>query len=271
MRTLLPFIALGLLVGCADEQGMPTVDPRTTSDVVTSEQPVRVSLRFHLEGVDDVDAVALSDVFLNVGAVLLEPIDDTSGSAYASRQPFGLAFAPAHGVLDLDGPSLELPAGGAFAVSILIEPGERALYEPKDGDDAISVGLDGEFLTTTDPHADEPSPLPWRPKAFGLPLDSDRERWQAFSFRSDDAMRMQVADVRLEQGDEYVLHVSVRLGDWLRESVLPVLTASSDNAVVDTPAADVDEDEITVVDGTLAEDVELDGLLGDIDIWARAR
>lgn len=266
MRLLITLSSLAILSsGCMAEVGSNQSTAASPPPVETQEQTVTVSLRFHLEELELLDQVDVTTIYLNVGAVFLDPIDGMSETAFASRQPFALVFDPASGVVALDGPEMAIPRGGRFAVGLLLEPGETVgTGQAKQDGEHLSVGLDGRYRRGS-LIADEPSPLPWRPKSFDrIDLADD---WRSFSFRSSDALRVQLAEVTLEDNGNYELEVTIRVNDWMRESVLPAI-----DAVVSAEpgsAQDGPERPAAIIDGTVGENVDLHGLLGDMAVSAR--
>lgn len=264
MGRFAPLLVVLALSGCAHEAA--SSGSAVPSDLpATQEQAVRVALQFRLEDPASIDAVEVEQVFLNVGAVFLDPLDGPGDTAFASRQPLALVFDPAAGDFEIQGPELFVPKAGRYAVSLLLEPGEivgRAAG--KDPGDALSVGIEGRYRAGS-VIADEPSPLPWRPKSFGQLQVEDA--WHPFAFRSTDAIRMQLAELQLDDGGNYEIAVVVRIDEWMRESVLPaveaVVTAQERN---ERPGV---EPQTAVVDGSLGNGVELHGLLGDMAVSAR--
>jgi hypothetical protein len=257
----------GAVLGACAEDGVSTPGGVAPEGVVDA---VELALRFELEDLGAIaDTVAVERVELGVGAVFLEPIDGASSASFASREPFALVFDAAAGSLEVDGPSIVLPEGGTYAVSILVEPGATAFEaDDKDGQGRISVGVDGR-LRSGSVIADEPTPLPWRPKSIDRLAVEDQ--WRPFAFRSDDAMRIQLAEVTLDDAGHYELRVSIRLSGWLVENLLPAVSAllTTTPAVAESEQGASDEPPVAIVDDELAETVEIDALLGDIGVTAR--
>jgi hypothetical protein len=238
-RLVALFVVTLLLGGCLEENEFKPVD--AAMPVETQEQTVTVSLRFHLEELELVDTIDVSEIYLNVGAVFLDPLDGRSETAFRTRQPFALVFDPASGVVALDGPEMAIPRGGRFAVGLLLEPGETVgTGQAKQDGEHLSVGLDGRYRRGS-LIVGEPSPLPWRPKSFDrIDLADD---WRSFSFRSSDALRVQLAEVTFEDSHNYELKITIHASEWLFENILSITGFSS-------------------------ERVDLHGLLGDMSVSA---
>lgn len=277
--TSLCIVLLSALAGgCAVDATRPA-ETGTSSDggeVAGVEQGVHVRTRFVIADIDAIpENVALSGLTLNVGAVFLEPIGSSQRDVtFANRTPVTLDFDIEHGRLALSGPSLYLPWGGDFAVSVQVEPADTLVDDRKDGHASSSVVATGVWTqrhTVTDVVADEPSPLPWRqkerlqrPVEIVSPVD--------FAFRSDSVVRIQLAEVSLAENGDYELTLSLRLADWLRESVVPALEVEAERTI--EPFAEFDSLRAISVD--VDNDVEseaygIEALVGDIDVHASRR
>lgn len=225
-RTWLPvtLLAVALAGGCADDVvSAPSSSPADSADNGGSkvEQGLTVQTRFEIVGWDDAASVLdVERLYLNVGAIFLEPVEDGAAASFANREPFALEFRPEDGVVSELGPEMILPHGGTFAVSVQLEPAS-AVDPDKDADDeAASVVVDGRWSpgtpsNTSDERRFEPSPLPCIPK--------EADTRVPFTYSSDAVARFQVEEITLEGDGVYELVVTLRVGGWLDETVVPAL------------------------------------------------
>lgn len=182
------------------------------------EQGLVVQTRFELAGADTAaERLELERLSLNIGAVILEPLDDRAGQAsFVNPLPFTLDFGVVDGDTSLLGPELVLPYGGRFAVSVLLEPASSTGdYGDKSEADADSSVIAAGLWNPGSDAVAEPSPLPWMPKAD--------ESLVPFIYRSDAVVRVALAEVTLDEDGVYELVMTLRIGDWLEGDVIPAL------------------------------------------------
>jgi hypothetical protein len=266
------------LAACAGDLARPVTDgPQSgAGDVAATEHSVQVRTRFVVTDLDQLpEDIDLSRLTVNVGAIFLEPIGGSERNvSFANRTPVSLDFALADGDFSLPGPALELPWGGEFAVSVQVEPPNTELDDDKAASGTSSVAVAGMWTqhhVVTDLVSDEPSPLPWREKSRLLdPIEIASA--VEFEFRSQSVVRIQLAEVALADSGDYELTLSIRLADWVRESVMPALQVEADRRLdpvraFDTvPMLDVDVDNSVEADA-----YGIEGLVGDIDVHASRR
>lgn len=263
---------------CADDVARPGTDgtEEEVTEVGTTEHSVQVRTRFVVTDLDQLPAdIDLSRLTVNVGAIFLEPIGDSERDvSFANRTPVTLDFALADGDFALPGPALELPWGGEFAVSVQVELTNTELDDDKAAAGTSSVAVTGTWTqrhVVTDIVADEPSPLPWREKSRLLdPIEIATP--VEFEFRSQSVVRIQLAEVSLADDGDYELTLSIRLADWVRESVVPALEVEADRHLENVHAFDaIPMLDVDVDNAVEADAYGIEGLVGDIDVHASRR
>lgn len=272
-RSMMPvaLLAVAMATGCAEDV---TATPSASTDVHTEagdskvEQGLTVQTRFEIVGWDDAaDVLDVERMYLNVGAIFLEPVTDGSAASFANREPFALEFRPTEGGVSQLGPEMILPHGGTFAVSVQLEP-TTTMDGDKDADDAASsVVVDGRWTPSTPSSSSEerrfePSPLPCIPK--------EADGRIPFSYASDAVARFQVEEITLEGDGVYELVVTLRVGAWLDETVVPALenevTRQRRSGDLERFAANFFE----LVDSRAEGDtVGIEGLFGGMDVTTR--
>ena len=258
---LLPaFVACGD-VSLGDVPGSASASVDDTPSKV--EQGLVVQTRFELAGAESVqERLELERLSLNIGAVILEPLDERAGQAsFVNPLPFNLDFGVLDGDTSLLGPELVLPYGGRFAVSVLLEPASSTGdYGDKREDDADSSVVAAGLWTPGSDAVAEPSPLPWMPKA-------DEER-VPFVYRSDAVVRVALAEVTLDEDGVYELVMTLSIGDWLEGDVIPALEDQLHRrrARPDFSRLPVDGEEVEEPLDTASTDIE--GLASGMDVAA---
>lgn len=269
-------VASAALAACAETPAPVAEDsqfgPHDVRDIAQAEHGVTVRTRFILTGVRQLrdergaELMALDDLYVNVGALFLDPADQSS-VAFSSREPFDLSFDVSAGQTDIHGPEFELPFAGDFFVSMQVEPGGVLVGDDKADDDGGSLVVRGRYFDEIIDavRADEPSPLPWDPK------DVRATDAVAFTYRSDAVARMQLGEVHLREKGTYELVLTVNVEDWLRDDVLPAVRAHRASITDDEGAAPARfEDDELDVDTVLDEAGSgVESLVGGIDIGTR--
>ena len=228
--------AAALLAGCAETPPIASsesqFDDPGMRDIARTEQAVTVQTRFIVSGVNDLRDDAgeqlanLEDLYVNVGAIFLDPAD-ASSIAFSSRDPFALHFDIAAGETDIYGPEFQLPYAGDFFVSVQVEPAGTVVSDDKD-EDGDSLVVHGEFFQDpTQLRTDEPSPLPWDPKDVHSLSSVD------FTYRSDAVARIQLGEIHLREKGTYELVLTVNVADWLRDEVLPAVVDHHESLAAD--------------------------------------
>jgi hypothetical protein len=270
-------IALGS-TGCVEQGPVSPFypdDPSTSAAPRSEESAVTVRTRFVVAGADRVDSeVALDRLYLHVGSLLLEPIEETPGVSFASREPFALDFDLANGQTVLAGPVMTLPYGGNFAVLVQVDPREVARDDSKESAPSSSVEVDGRWyyadvVDGVAPRSDEPSPLPWREGSQKSAGERTYIHELDFVYRAADVARIQLAEIEMNEAGDYDLTLTLRLDAWLERDVLPALA----DLVVENPElpfAVPDFDDPAAGDTPLepildSDRVALEGLVGDIE------
>lgn len=279
-RTLSALAATALLsfAGC-DESSTPTApseQPGANTER-TAELPVEVATRFVVQGTNELDEhVVVDRLFLNVGAVLLDPVDGAAAS-FSSRDPLGLEFDLTGGDTDLFGPDLVLPYGGTYAVTVQIEPTEVDVVRSKQAQPGSSVEVGGVYFTDGDTplvDGDEPSPLPWIPKDNDKPGDALQQRSEAadtvaFSYTATDIVRFRLDEIRLDDAGRHELTFVIHLDEWLEGDLIPALEQDEDRRhplqQLDVDAAQNNDELERELDG---DRVGLDALIGGIQAFS---
>lgn len=266
-------LGLGAVSGCDASLDPPTETSPTHrhgDDLQSGEQGLVVRTAFQLDGAQGVETLDVERLYLSIGVVFLTPMGEGSDSRalFASRQPFELDFDVAGGVDRHGGPTLVLPHGGTFAVSILLEPTPDYVdFGPKDDGAMASAVVSGLWWpledSNTRPDGADPSPLPWQPKQDdpGLP----------FVYRSDAIVRILVAEVVLDDRGEYEMVLSLGVDDWLRQSVAPAIRDAAIERRRDgeIPVDGPDWTPVAPLEST--ERLGLDGLLRDVSVHTSRR
>ncbi|MFT4704453.1 MAG: hypothetical protein ACI81R_002158 [Bradymonadia bacterium] len=228
-------IALATLLftpGCSDEPRETNANGSMTPEATGgrgAEQALTIRTHFVVEGLDAVgDRVGLERLYINVGALLLEPLDGTSSVTFSNREPFALEFDIASGEYQIAGPEMQLPYGGEFAVMVQIEPRDTELSGDKDASDYSSVEVDGHVLVMSEvdpgnPEGDEPCPVPWMPGDKSNELCRSYVQEVPFSYRIEEVARVHLAEIRLDDQGEYDLTLRMSVGAWLADDVLPAI------------------------------------------------
>ena len=244
---------------------------------MTSEQGITVRTTFNVEGLDAESAVEVDSLFLNVGAIFLEPIDEDRNSyTFANREPFELDFALNDGVASLSGPEMQLPFGGDFAVAVQLEPAGGEGPEKDFVADRLSLSVEGSWthiMHVGGLDASEPSPLPWREaeETDAKALD-DIVLLESvpFAYQSDRAARIYLDDVSLADDGSYELVMTVRLGDWVYDTVIPALEQQVANP--DLMTIELIDTEGVQLEAVLDEQgLGVEGLVGDMGVRAEQR
>jgi hypothetical protein len=270
-------LALGS-TGCVEQGPVSPFypdDPTGATATRTQDATVTVRTRFVVAGADRVDSeVALDRLYLHVGSLLLEPIEETPGVSFASREPFALDFDLANGQTVLAGPVMTLPYGGDFAVLVQVEPREVERDDAKEAAPSSSVEVDGRWYYTdivdgVAPRSDEPSPLPWRQ---GAEKSADGRAYTQeldFVYRAADVARIQLAEIEMNEAGDYDLTLTLRVDAWLERDVLPALAdlvVPHPDRPFDVPDFDDPAEEGEPLEPILDSDrVALEGLVGDIE------
>lgn len=277
MRTLALLLSLvsALFMGCAESGDSSGSGEQANGDAQRTEAfPVEVMTRFVVEGTNDLDErLHVDRLFMNVGAVLLDPVDGAAAS-FSSREPLGLEFDLSEGVAEQYGPDLLLPYGGAYAVTVQIEPTEVDVIRSKEAQPGSSVEVGGVYFVESPEPAvdeDEPSPLPWTPKEADKPGESDAAHSLAadtvpFSYTATDVVRFRLDEIQLDDEGQHVLTFVIRLDEWLEGDLLPALEQQDAERhplqQLDVDAAQGDDDFERQVDG---ERVGFDALIGGME------
>ena len=186
--------------------------------------------------------VRIERVFMGIGSIILEPIDDPEAPAFSTREMLALEFdLTEERFAELRVPGIELVKPGRYMISIAIEP----LYdvaESAPGDDKpveSSIRIEGTLLYSipkmtgqfdpTDPNK-EPEPLPWVPtdddKDNGVvdlpPLQHATIEPIAFAYRSERTGFIRLGEVKLSpEHNDLLIHVD--LDYWLDKALAPVM------------------------------------------------
>lgn len=282
-RILIPGLLIGAALGlCAcDDAGLETpelVVPETeVASASKTERGITLQTRFEIVGAQELShAVEIERLYVNVGAIFLDPIEDEeSAASFASRLPVELDFAPVDGVDSLLGPELVLPFGGDFAVSVQIEPTfDYHDNGPKAREDDTSILVQGLWAPNAgadydyerprfDPEdrVEEPWPLPVQPKDR---VDAANTTLP-FSYRSDAVVRFQVAELELDEEGVYELVLTMHVKDWMEEAVIPALETAAEQRRRQQIDRFTDE-ELVFEDPLETVGVDLDGLIGDFGV-----
>jgi len=245
-----------------------------------AEQPVIIEPVFIIDGLDDLPAgLVIDEVHLGIGAIFLELIEgDETGIAFANRDPFHVFFDL--GASDTAGaPTMTLPQGGRYLVSVQVEPQmlDGGAVEPTRTASVNTDPVEGSFaasgmiyqteIVMDDPTVEEPIPLPWYPEANSVSGLRANVTGVPFEYVSSRTVRFVLDEVTLEGGTSHRLMLHIDLGNWVRDTIHPVLaeamgTDMVDGSTIGTQTIDVS----AALDGL---DDDLDSLLGDIDVEVR--
>ncbi|MCA9563298.1 MAG: hypothetical protein KC561_07405 [Myxococcales bacterium] len=123
MKVLFAAAALSLLAASCVEDVSGVSNP---ADSTTNQQQQTVTLEpvFVIEGLDELPVgLHLDELRLGIGAIFLDRIDsEETGIAFANRDPFQLRYAIGQGHNTDSGPSMTLPEGGTYQISVQLEP-----------------------------------------------------------------------------------------------------------------------------------------------------
>ncbi|MBN1946246.1 MAG: hypothetical protein JW797_11255 [Bradymonadales bacterium] len=292
ITTFIPILLLlGTLSGCALLQDDPAGSQEAPGNIPLGEQTVALQSVFVLAELDRLPPeVHLEDLYLGVGAIFFEPTDGSdAGFAYANRDPFALHFQIDQGEIRAVAPTIILPEGGEFQISVQLEPQRllaqhpgSALYSAPEETDEVSLVLTGTYekpgRLPKDPLvATEPAPLPWRPQPNeSRDLQSESKSAEPeeipFIYVSDRSVRFVLGEVDLESGSAVELVMQVPFGLWVEENLSPALDRALDSG---SPEERVSGDLNSEIDLDLSrwlegpDDDGLDGLIGGIQVIIR--
>lgn len=259
-RVLYTTVLAAMLAACAE---VPPADDVSTQfpgqTVASATQAVSLQTRFRLAGADDVETdFGLENLTIHVGSLLLDP-SAFDGTAFATKDPFVLAFDVASGEVDISGPDILLPYVGDYFVSMQVEPSTTSQIATDHG----SVVAEGFYGADDGTKGDEPSPLPWEPK-------TDTAQLHDFTYRSDAVARLQLGEVSLQEDGTYELLLTINVSDWLRERVIPSVRDQAQRAADDAEDAEAPDVEHVVVTGMTDPDgAGTRALIGDIAVGTR--
>lgn len=221
---------VALAVGCAEApQPEPVVDEQpTTFEVTTTIELDQSNLR---------DALRLDRVYLGIGSVLLEPLDDLDAPLVSNRQPTALRYE-LHGTWDgtADAAPLELERPGRYLISLAVQPVDDDLWKEDAPsfesvmNESDSIRMDGHYFSVTGPDVSSPEPVPWRTRTLSLStsydvpdmFESGRVRDYPFTYRSSRTGYIRVGEVYLGAEQNHI-QIRVNLEGWLDTALSPTL------------------------------------------------
>ena len=269
LAALFTAASIALLGGCADpidggdERTIVDGDGESTTETRTDLLEVRT--RFVLEGIDDLDSAVIDRLYVNVGAIFLDPIERAEGGvSFANRLPFSLDFDVDSRTRTIDGPTMYLPFGGDFVVSLLLEPQQV-------GEGDLTVEVEGAYLEEADFvnnsfRSGEPMPLPWRTNSFHANTDRSLQQYVDFRYRSNRSARIELDSIELSETGQYDMTLTVNLGDWIDQIVLPAVQQRGSN-----PFQVVLDGEVLVENEFYEAELGIESLIGDIGVSTSAR
>lgn len=185
---------------------------------------------FRVVGVENIrDEVFLQDLFLGIGEVRLEPLEEAyQGLVYATSVPMRLHFDLASGQWTVAGPRVMLPHSGEFRVSIRFQPvdvehedASRAVTSSSMRVDGLMARVDGVPDVTEKTAAGEPVPLPWRPGKDG-DAKSAPVVWVPWTYSSQAMNIVTLNDVSFNDEREQRLVIAFDLAAWLEDAFRPI-------------------------------------------------
>jgi hypothetical protein len=287
-RSISWLMALCLTVmtaGCAIlDSGAERVADDSSGDS-TTHQSVVIQPVFVLDGMDELpDGFSLDELHLGVGAIFLDRIEADDGVAFANRNPFQLHFIIRDGQLRATAPTMTLPQGGIFQVSVQLEPQPR-LADVEDVSGVTSLGTPGDdaslvargriakahYPPLTEDEKNEPAPLPWKPIELEDMTQLRREVTVVpFSYASNRMVRFVLEDVELVGGSENQLVMRLAVNDWVREIVRPALNDALSDVDDEDPNTERQQDLDLELRERLDEDgAGMDRLIGGMDVEVR--
>lgn len=282
---------LGLVGACAIEE-LPVASSEEAG-VEVVDQPVVVQPVFVVSGLDELPAdVRIDELHLGVGAIFLDRVDTSDdGVAFANQTPFSLHFDIRDGELEAYAPTMTLPRGGRYQISVQVEPQhllgvdiDQAVRQMASDASEASLLVTGTYIKTRyeaeeDEHGEirgrdkdneaEPAPLPWVPNGtddVGRLL-RDVERIP-FTYSSQRTLRFILDEIDLRGGEENDLILELRLGPWVEEAVKPAISELLET----DEASRFNGEEVENINIYVEEDLgELEdgigGLIGAIDVY----
>lgn len=184
----------------------------------------------------DRNDVRIERVFLGIGTILLEPVEDPD-DAITYRERLPLSFDLTSGHAELGGGSFVVPRPGTYSVSIVIEPMKDPFALAGSGgsgeSERNSMQIEGNIVrsktlgTSPRPSADEPEPLPWMPNDMrnidGTQLEPVIVDQIPFEFHTNRTAFIRLGELRLTP-ERNELYIHVELTNWLDEGLAPVLS-----------------------------------------------
>lgn len=193
-----------------------------------------VTTRIELDTSHVRDTVQIDSVYLGIGSVLLEPLDDLEAPLLATR-----SAVPVHYTADgtftgvADAEPIEGVAPGRYLVSLAVQPirtpmwSDSASLSRESMRETESVAMDGRyFVVMAPPEVSSPEPLPWRPRMLASSqwdvFEFGRVREIPFTYRTTRTGYIRVGEIQLS---EELNHIELRidLEAWLDQALTPVL------------------------------------------------
>lgn len=216
------------MVGCLDEGEGDGGGSETGH-----HEMLLVTPEFHVEGLDDLrHDVLLRDLYLGVGEIRLEPLDEGyEGLVYVTRTPMVLHFDLDHDGVTIKGEPVTLPHAGEYLISIGLEPlGVTSGDEASQVLSGKSMRIDGMMARYSTPTSEdktaagEPVPLPWRvlgEEDEASPAEAP-VNWVPWTYSSSQASFVTLNDVHFTEDVEQTLIIAFDLSAWLDGVLAPL-------------------------------------------------
>lgn len=199
-------------------------------ETVEAGVALEITPEFRVTGVENIrDEVFLQDVFLGIGEVRLEPLEeDYQGLVYATSVPMRLHFDLSAEQWTVAGPQVMLPHSGEFRVSIRFQPVEVEHEDANREMTTSSMRVDGMMARVTGvpdvsekAAAGEPVPLPWRPGKDG-DAKSAPVVWVPWTYSSQAMNIVTLNDVSFNNERKQKLVIAFDVATWLEDAFRPI-------------------------------------------------
>lgn len=255
-------VLMSVAFGCGEE---------TAADPVEDDSSVLITPEIRIAGLDQLDdGVYLEDLYLGIGEIRLEPVDDPMGVVYVTREPLFLHFDLGAGQWALSGEPMLLPQGGQYMVT---------LHMGAVDDGQTTMRVDGLMADPGDDHgflsanAIEPTPLPMRTVQGGLHGRTDAEQprvaWVPWTYSTSRKVNVALNDVIFESDQTLVINFDVSA--WIGDVIEPISAevSSQVEARGTLPGVDGWPEGAAALDVSKIVDAS-EGGLEHLDVWSEA-
>ncbi|MDX9723421.1 MAG: hypothetical protein RBU37_21920 [Myxococcota bacterium] len=228
LRALSLAAVVALALGCVE-----TIEPE--AELTPEDTSFEVFPRLEVNNYASAAEVNVNSVFIGLGSLMLEPLDDLQSPMLSNRTPAALHFDFESGALDtVSLASLRVPKSGRYMVTLAIEPQWTDLQAQLSGDDQrTSIQLNGTYITSSrrpDPWepVHSPEPVPWDPTpvkrtAGEKTIEHAIVNVHDFLYLSRRTGYIRLGEVQLDN-EHNDLDIIIDLQSWIDITLSPMIT-----------------------------------------------